>query len=275
MKFNRPAQSIINRISAVMESPRKFDKNLVIKALTKYYELLGVEMPKVEIADNLVMGFKLSTDAARDAAWGAARGAAWGAARDAAAANIGLKDKAVIKYIAIEMEMLKAMEAGLGWYFPMKDKLILVPLPEFRVDDKGRPHSEDKPAIEWPTLKYYFYHGVKIEDPKIILKPSKLTKKDWLDEENLEVRRVIQERMGENFVKKIGGKKLNKGKFGELVEVNLGSDPERIAKYVHVKDPSTTREYYLRVPKNIETADSGVAWTFNVPVDKYKPMQQT
>ena len=142
-------------------------------------------------------------------------------------------------------------------------------------DERNRLHCEDGPAIEWKDgYKLFYFHGVVIKDEKIILTPEKLTKKDWLNEANLEVRRVIQERMGENFVKKIRGKVINKGKYGKLVQVDLGSDPERLAKYVHVKDSSTSREYYLRVPKDIKKADEGIGWTFGLEEGKYNPSQE-
>ena len=226
-------------------------------------------------------------DAARDAAWGAARDAAWDTARgaawdtawdaawDAAAVNTGLKDAAIIKYVAIETQTLKALENGLAWYFPMQDRLILVPLPKFSFDEEQRLHSENKPAVYWKGgAKFYFYHGVKVSQ-KIIESPEKLTKKDWLNESNLETRRVIQERMPD-FVKKIGGKKINKSDKGELYEIDLGSDPEKIAHYVKVKDSSTSREYFLRVPPTINEVNTALAWTFGFDkASDYGPTKET
>src|SRR5690606_35820210 len=74
-------------------------------------------------------------DAAMDAAMGAARDAARDAAWGAGAQNTGLQDDATLKLIAIESKILKALEMGLGFFFPMKDKLILVPVPKMKIVD--------------------------------------------------------------------------------------------------------------------------------------------
>lgn len=108
---------------------------------------------------------------------------------------------------------------------------------------------------------------------KIVETPEKLAKKDWLDEKNLEVRRIIQDRMPE-FAKKIGGKTISKDTFGELLEIDLPNDPEKIARYVHVKDISTTRQYFLRVPPSITTCKAGVAWSFGLSEEDYRPEEE-
>ena len=265
-RINKKAKARIKRIEeATLHTV--LNKEAVIQAFKKQYKLLGVDFPKKIIwKKDLVFGFKAAADAAR--------GAAWGAAWDAAAINTGLKDKATLKLIAIETQTLKALENGLAWYFPMQDKLILVPLPEFSFDEEQKLHAENKPAIYWKGgAKFYFYHGVKV-DKKLIESPEKLTKKDWLNESNLEIRRVIQERMPD-FAKKIGGKKIDTSEKGELIEVDLGSDPEKIARYVKVKDGSTAREYFLRVPPTIQKVNEGIAWTFGLEAKKYKPIKET
>ncbi len=95
-----------------------------------------------------------------------------------------------------------------------------------------------------------------------------------MDQSNLEVRRIIQDQMSD-FAKKLGAKRIQKDKFGELLEVNLGSDPDGIARYVKVKDSSTTRVYYLRVPPSTQTAQEAVAWTFGLDKETYKPKKET
>ena len=60
-----------------------------------------------------------------------------------------------------------------------------------------------------------------------------------------------------------------------LYEVELPEDPERVARYVQVADPSTGREYYLRVPPGVNTADEAVAWTFGLSSSEYHPAQES
>ena len=142
-------------------------------------------------------------------------------------------------------------------------------------NSQNRLHNENTYAIEWGDgFGLYFFNGVAVHE-KIILHPEKLTKKDWMNESNQEVRRVIQEQMGERFVKAIGSKEIHKSSRGRLVEVDISPDPERVARYVEVKDSSTSRKYYLRVPPTTQTTDEAVAWTFGLDVGSYKPEQET
>ncbi|MGH9553254.1 MAG: DUF6745 domain-containing protein [Terriglobales bacterium] len=46
----------------------------------------------------------------------------------------------------------------------------------------------------------------------------------------------------------------------------INSTPEPDGSYKH---------YFLRVPPEITTAKSAVAWTFDIDADKYSPRRQT
>lgn len=110
---------------------------------------------------------------------------------------------------------------------------------------------------------------------QVICAPDRLTRDDFFDEENVEARRIIQERMGERFVWEIGARFVDGGPRGVLYEVDLPGDRERVARYVQVQDVSTQREYYLRVPPTIQTAAEAVAWTFGLSRDEYHPAQES
>jgi hypothetical protein len=109
----------------------------------------------------------------------------------------------------------------------------------------------------------------------VILRPGdELTREDFLGQTNIEVRRVIQERMGERFVWELNGKYIDGGSRGALYEVQLPNEWERVARYVYVTDASTPRVYFLRVPPHIQTAAEAVAWTFGFKEDEYHPVQE-
>jgi hypothetical protein len=121
---------------------------------------------------------------------------------------------------------------------------------------------------------FYAWHGVQVSE-RVILAPDTLTREDFLGEPNLEVRRVIQERMGEQFVPALG-RILEIGPRGTLYEVHLPSDdPEQVARYLQVQDASTPRQYFLRVPPWVESAAEAVAWSFGLSVDAYHPTRET
>ncbi|MGH2503627.1 MAG: DUF6745 domain-containing protein [Ktedonobacterales bacterium] len=65
--------------------------------------------------------------------------------------------------------------------------------------------------------------------------------------------------MGGRFVEEIGARFVDGGDRGVLYEIDLPDDPERVARYVQVRDTSTDRDYYLRVQPTIQTADEAVA----------------
>jgi hypothetical protein len=142
-------------------------------------------------------------------------------------------------------------------------------------DAAGRLHSETGKGIEYPDgWGWYAWHGLRIPE-QIILRPERLSREDFLNEKNVEVRRVIQERMGSRFVAELGGVVLDSGPRGTLYEVKLPRDPERVARYVQVQDASTERQYLLRVPPTIQTAAEAVAWTFQVAEKDYRPAEET
>jgi len=142
-------------------------------------------------------------------------------------------------------------------------------------DAAGRLHSVSGSCIEYHDgWGFYAWHGVRVSE-RVILAPEVLTRDDFLGERNLEVRRVIQERMGSRFVSELGGVVLDSSRRGTLYEVALPGDPERVARYVQVQDASTERQYPLRVPPTVQTAAEAVAWSFQMTVEEYAPAHET
>ena len=282
--INKQAQAVINRIEKATLNPQLNKKKVEI-AFRKHYKLLGVDFPKEVIwRDDLVLGFRAAwgaawdaaRDAAWDAAWGAAWDAAWGAAwdaaRGAAVINTGLKDTATRKYIVIETEILKALENGLSWYFPMKDKLILIPLPKFSFDKQNRLHSVKKPAVDWKRgKKFYFIHGVRfnktlwqqVSNPRIHTKTI-------LTLENMEQRMTTLKVHGvERIIDK--AKLLNKSKRGN--ELYLLKDVfSQDAYYLKYSCPSTSRVYVSGIDPEVgknKDADECQAWKFSLTTKEY------
>ncbi len=143
------------------------------------------------------------------------------------------------------------------------------------LDHEGRPHGETTRCVEYHDgWGFWAWHGVEVPE-KVILSPDELTREDFLGAWNVEVRRVIQERMGERFVPEIGGKFVDSSSHGVLYEIDIPGDPDRVARYIQVVDASTPREYYLRVPPTMETAAEALAWTFGLSVDEYHPVQES
>ena len=168
----------------------------------------------------------------------------------------------------------KCIKAGIGYLWLSDTTLYAIPFPKISIDEQKRLHNEREYACQWSVKKQsWWIHGVKVTK-KIVETPEKLTKKDWLDEKNLEIRRIIQDRMPD-FARKLGAKSIQKDSFGELLEIDLKDDPEKVARYVKVKDSSTSRIYYLRVPPITKTAKEGIAWSFGLDEKTYMPEKET
>jgi hypothetical protein len=142
-------------------------------------------------------------------------------------------------------------------------------------DEEGRLHNASGPSVTFRDgWEIYAWHGVCVPE-RFISAPDELNRDDFFGAENVETRRLIQERMGTRFVEEVGGRFIAGGAQGVLYEVDLPEDPERVAHYVQVADPSTRREYYLRVPPTISTVEEAVAWTFGLSASEYRPAQES
>lgn len=143
-------------------------------------------------------------------------------------------------------------------------------------DEQGHWHSVSGMCLQYRDgWGFSAWHGVYVPE-KLILSPDQITKEDWLWEGNLEVRRAMQERLGpDRFMELVGARCIDQGRGGSLMEVDLGYDPERVAHYVQVRDATTQRQYFLRVPPSIRRADEAVAWTSGLDEMDYQPGQET
>lgn len=144
-------------------------------------------------------------------------------------------------------------------------------------DEQGRFHSANGPCVQYRDgWGWYAWHGVHVPE-KLILSPEQVTREEWVQERNVEVRRAIQERLGsERFIQLVGGVCIHKNRRGKLIQIKLSvRDPDLVAHYVQVQDSSTSRHYYLRVPPWINSVDEAIAWTFGLSARDYRPGQET
>jgi hypothetical protein len=165
---------------------------------------------------------------------------------------------------------------GVSGYWLSKLGALLIRRPQvLSLDAQSRLHNSAGKCIEYRDgWGFYAWHGVRVPK-RVILAPEQLTREDFLKELNLEVRRVMQERMGERFVQELGGQIIESSSHGTLYEVPLPNDPERVARYIQVQDASTAHHHVLRVPPTIQTAAEAVAWSSNLSGEAYQPAYKT
>ncbi len=142
------------------------------------------------------------------------------------------------------------------------------------------------PAIAWADgLEAFAWHGVAVE-PWVIREPERITVATIDGERNVEVRRVLVERFGEERLIREGGAELvDEDDAGRLWRRHL--DPpvlwgrrEEPVVMVEVRNSTpepdgTRRTYFLRVPPTLRTAREAVAWTFGLGALEYRPATES
>jgi hypothetical protein len=173
------------------------------------------------------------------------------------------------------MALARFNELVAGYWFGKEVALIVRRPRRIAFDEENRLHNATGPCVEYRDgWGFYAWHGVRVPE-KVILAPETLTREDFLGEDNIEARRLIQERMGQRFVWELEGVFIDGAPGGVLYEVPLPGDPEQVARYVHVHDASTLHQYYLRVPPTIQTVAEAIAWSFGMTVEEYHPAKET
>lgn len=145
-----------------------------------------------------------------------------------------------------------------------------------KYDDQFRFHSDYSPArINFSKCEYCI-HNVLVP-AEVITSPKSITRKQILNEQNQEVKRVMMERYGFEKLLSSGDVNIIDSKPAGAGEYRLLSfdDPNlrgRAMVFVQVLCPSTGQKYILRVPPDMESVDEAVAWTFGFEKDEYRPI---
>jgi hypothetical protein len=130
------------------------------------------------------------------------------------------------------------------------------------------------------------WHGVVV-GRRAIEDPDSITIADIDGEANIERRRVLVERFGEDRLIREGNAELvHEDETGRLWRRPLrgsgwmgrGSDEPVVMVEVRNSTPEpdgSRRTYLLRVPPGTQTAREAVAWTFGLSFDAYRPAVET
>jgi hypothetical protein len=167
-----------------------------------------------------------------------------------------------------------------GWWWPYRSAVVLSERPvHIALDGDGRLHGTSGPAIEYPDgWQVWAWHGVRV--PRhVVLQPEALNAREILKEPDVEVRRVMIERLGnDRFVRDAGARRLAEDETGVLWRVDLPFDEPIVCVEVTNATPeadATFRRYMLRVPPTMRSPRQAVAWTFGVDPSEYRPAAQS
>jgi hypothetical protein len=182
------------------------------------------------------------------------------------------------RHISIWEPFLDASEAGLWVFWVVEHEIVAVPRPILR-GIQGRLHHDTLPAVEWPSSQpWWVWRGVRVPR-EVIEDPGAITLATIAAERNVELRRILIERYGHaRYLSDLGARPVSTDDFGTLYWVEMpGDEPLALVKVVNsTPEPDGTRkDYFLRVPPRIKTAQAAVAWTFGLAPGAYRPEKET
>ncbi|GAA2370850.1 DUF6745 domain-containing protein [Dactylosporangium salmoneum] len=167
-----------------------------------------------------------------------------------------------------------------SWWWPYANVAILTDRPDaLHRDNLGRLHAADTPALHYSDgYAIHAWRGMPIPSD-LVDRLSRLTHREIAKERNAELRRVMLEHFGyERYVREAGARRVAEDETGVLWRVTFTDDePLAMVEVVNsTPEPDgTSRVYWLRVPPQTRTAREGVAWTFGLTEDEYRPLVQT
>jgi hypothetical protein len=183
-------------------------------------------------------------------------------------------DPATRRLADIFCALIDALEAGVCAYWIAPARIICIPMPALVVDNRGRLHREDGPAIEWPGESHHYWKGIRI--PAAFIEQRRhISLEQIRHERRIEYRRVLCDLYGrKRYLQNSGATLVHRDRFGTLWRVEDGGDQPLM--YVEVENASVEnaerRKFFLRVPPTMRTAHEAVAWTFGRTPETYKPI---
>lgn len=165
-----------------------------------------------------------------------------------------------------------------GWFLP-HEKICWISERHnsLFLDESGRLNNLSGPALSYPDgFSIYAVHGVRVP-AAVIEQPITLAQIDA--ETNAEVRRVMIERYGQDrYIQDSGAKLIHSDGYGDLYRKEVRDDEPIVMVRVVNSTPEPDgrcKDYWLRVPPHIETAEAAVAWTFGLEPPEYRPAVET
>lgn len=164
------------------------------------------------------------------------------------------------------------------WAFS-KVAVAMEPPVEVHLDERGRFHHMDGPAVRWKDGSLLFaVEGRFPADPQILFAPETLSALQIRQEPDPGVRRALISHYGPERIMREMGRRVAQDKTGELWRVDdFDGEPLVMVRVINSspEPDGSFKPYWLRVPPSTTSAHAGVAWTFGLSPMRYDPQVET
>jgi hypothetical protein len=145
-----------------------------------------------------------------------------------------------------------------------KDKVFLLIHKRF-VDERGNLHNENDAAFVSGNHKFYFLHGVHVDDPQWITTDVKqIDAGRILEISNVDLRREMIRRKGlEQFLGQLFHRVIDKRDNYELLQIIIGTTTREFGTYLKMLNPSIGVWHMEGVPNDIRTVADALLWRNN------------
>lgn len=150
-------------------------------------------------------------------------------------------------------------------------EVICLVAPEIHLDERGILHRDDGPAVDWSGEGAFFWHGEWVP-ADLAAAPEALSAERIVSVEDEWLRQALIDRVGWERLLPIAARVHEEGEY-ILWHVDVpDDDPMRV---LQMRDPSSGRLHFRRVPPLTETCGDGIAWTFDMEEGEYRPVAET
>jgi hypothetical protein len=179
------------------------------------------------------------------------------------------------------IEASAMLASSCGWVWPIGNICVMTARPKTLITDRaGRLHNERGSCLSYTDgWDLQAVHGIVVP-PRMISFLREPTLAAIASERNIETRRMMLDTYGvERFLRETGAEKVQSDDCGALYVRQSSFRPEPVV-FVCVRNSTPEpdghyRQYFIRVPPHTRTAREGVAWTFGLSPDEYKPWRET
>ncbi len=182
------------------------------------------------------------------------------------------------KELGFEIYGLTNLVISAGYVYAHEDVCYICERPDFMLfDEDGRLHGDGVAALSYADgFSLWVWHGNLVGEQVI---KREFSWEDIQDQRNVEIRRSMIEIYGaEEFLTDADAEEIHTDGFGTLYRVDLQWDEPLVMVKVVNSTPEpdgSYKDYFLRVPPAMETAEQAVAWTFEMEMKNYSLFKES